>query len=49
VVLIRGLPAGVVARRFGDLLGFTPLGSGLAELGLTMCDSPNCGLTSASP
>jgi hypothetical protein len=45
VVLVRGVPAGVASRRFGDLLGFTPLGSGLTELGVTMCDSPNCGLT----
>jgi hypothetical protein len=49
VVLVRGVPTGVVARRFGDLLGFTPLGTGLAELDLTMCDSPNCGLTSPPP
>jgi hypothetical protein len=49
VVLVRGVPAGVVARRFGDLLGFTPLDTGLAELGLTMCDSPDCGVASASP
>lgn len=49
VVLVRGLPAGVAARRFGDLLGFTPLGGGLAELGLTMCDTPNCGLTPPRP
>lgn len=49
VVLVRGIPSGVVARRFGELLGFTPLDTGLAELGLTMCDSPNCGLTSAPP
>lgn len=45
VVLVRGVPAGVASRRFGELLGFTPLGAGLAELGVTMCDSPNCGLT----
>jgi hypothetical protein len=45
VVLVRGVPAGIASRRFGDLLGFTPLGSGLAELGLSLCDTPNCGLT----
>jgi hypothetical protein len=47
VVLVRGLPAGVGARVFGQdqWMGFTPLGPGLEELGLTLCDSPNCGLT----
>jgi hypothetical protein len=45
VVLVRGVPSGVVARGFDGWLGFTPLGAGLAELGLTMCDTPNCGLT----
>jgi hypothetical protein len=45
VVLVRGLPAGVAARSFAGWLGFTPLAEGLAELGLTMCDTANCGLT----
>jgi hypothetical protein len=45
VVLVNGVPSGIASRRFGDLLGFTPLGSGLAELGLEICDTPNCGLT----
>lgn len=45
VVFVRGIPSGIAARSFGDTLGFTPLGSGLAELGLSMCDTPNCGLT----
>ncbi len=44
VVLVRGLPAGVVSRNFGGYLGFTPLAEGLDELGLTMCTAPNCGL-----
>jgi len=44
VVLLRGIPSGVAARSFGGWLGFTPLGTGLANLGLTMCDTPNCGL-----
>jgi hypothetical protein len=48
VALVRGIPAGIASRRFGDLLGITPLGSGLAELGLTLCDTPNCGLTPPS-
>ena len=45
VVLVRGIPAGVTSRSFGGYLGFTPLAEGLAELGLTMCDMPACGLT----
>jgi hypothetical protein len=45
IVLVNGQLAGIASRRFGDLLGFTPLGSGLAELGVTLCDTPNCGLT----
>jgi hypothetical protein len=47
VTLVRGLPAGVAARVFGQdqWMGFTPLGPGLDDLGLTLCDSPNCGLT----
>jgi len=50
-VLVRGLPAGVVSRSFGGLLGvvgamgFTPLAEGLANLGLELCTTPNCGLT----
>jgi len=45
VLFVNGVPSGIASRRFGDLLGFTPLGSGLAELGVTMCTDPNCGLT----
>jgi hypothetical protein len=45
VVLVRGIPAGVVSRSFGGYLGFTPLAEGLAELGITMCTSPDCGLS----
>jgi len=47
VVLVNGVPGGVAARVFGDqsALGFTPLAGGLTELGLTMCDTPDCGLT----
>lgn len=46
VVLVRGLPAGVAARAFGadSTMGFSPLADGLAEMGLTMCDTPDCGL-----
>ena len=44
VVLVRGIPAGVTSRSFGGSLGFTPLAEGLAELGLTLCDTPDCGL-----
>ena len=47
LVLVDGQPAGVASRVFGadQLMGFTPLADGLAELGITMCDMPNCGLT----
>jgi hypothetical protein len=48
VVLVNGVPSGIASRRFGDLLGFTPLGSGLAELGVTLCDTPSCGLVPPS-
>jgi hypothetical protein len=48
VVLVRGIPAGVSSRSFGGDLGFTPLREGLAELGLTMCDTPDCGLSAPS-
>lgn len=43
-VLVRGLPAGVTSRSFGGWLGFTPLAEGLAELGLDLCTTPDCGL-----
>lgn len=43
-VLVRGIPAGVTSRSFGGNLGFTPLAEGLAELGLTLCTTPDCGL-----
>ena len=45
VVLVRGLPAGVASRSFGGNLGFTPLAEGLAQLGLELCTTPDCGLT----
>jgi len=45
VVLVRGLPAGVTSRSLGGNLGFTPLAEGLAELGLVLCTTPDCGLT----
>ncbi len=48
VVFVNGVPSGIASRRFGDLLGFTPLGSGLTELGVTLCVDPNCGLTPPS-
>jgi hypothetical protein len=43
-VLVDGQPAGIVARQFGGKLGFTPLAEGLADLGLTLCTEPNCGI-----
>ncbi|HEV8529332.1 MAG TPA: hypothetical protein VGS60_17595 [Actinomycetes bacterium] len=44
VVLVRGAPAGVTSRTFGGNLGFTPLAEGLADLGLDLCTTPDCGL-----
>ena len=44
VVLVRGIPAGVTSRSFGGNLGFTPLAEGLAQLGLDLCTTPDCGL-----
>ena len=44
VVLVNGIPAGVTSRSFGGYLGFTPLAEGLAQLGLDLCTTPDCGL-----
>lgn len=46
-VLINGQPAGITARRIGSqgYLAFTPLPLGFEELGLTLCTTPDCGLT----
>lgn len=41
-VLVDGLPAGVISRRIGDRLGFTPLAEGLENLGLELCTTPSC-------
>jgi len=43
--LLDGRPAGIAAREFGGRLGFTPLAEGFADLGLTLCTDPDCGLT----
>lgn len=43
-VLVRGIPAGVTSRSFGGSLGFTPLAEGLAQQGLELCTTPDCGL-----
>jgi hypothetical protein len=43
-VLVNGRPAGVASRSFGGFLGFTPIAEGLAQLGLELCTTPNCGL-----
>jgi hypothetical protein len=48
-VLVRGIPAGVSSRSFGGMLGFTPLAEGMAQLGLDLCTTPNCGLPPPSP
>ena len=42
--LLDGRPAGIAAREFGGKLGFTPLAEGFADLGLTLCTDPDCGL-----
>jgi hypothetical protein len=42
-------PAGITARSFADHLGFTPLAEGLADLGLTLCTEPDCGLRPPAP
>lgn len=47
-VLVEGLPAGVISRRMGEGLGFTPLAEGLANLGLTLCTTPSCDLSPES-
>lgn len=47
-VLVRGLPAGIVARRLDDRMGFTPLAEGLENLGLTLCTTPDCDLSPES-
>ena len=41
-VLVNGLPAGIVSRRIGDRLAFTPLAEGLENLGLVLCTTPDC-------
>jgi hypothetical protein len=43
-VLVRGIPAGVASRNYSGSLGFTPLAEGLAQLGLTLCTTPDCDL-----
>jgi hypothetical protein len=44
-VLVSGLPAGTTSRDIGGRLAFTPLGEGLANLGLVLCTTPDCDLT----
>ena len=44
-VMLDGQPAGIAARQFEKKLGFTALAEGLADLGLTLCTDPDCGLT----
>lgn len=44
-VLVRGLPAGIVARELEGRLGFTPLAEGLDNLGLILCTTPDCDLS----
>jgi hypothetical protein len=44
-VLVNGLPAGIISRRIGSHLGFTPLAEGLENLGLILCTTPDCDLS----
>jgi len=44
-VLVRGLPAGIVARQLSGGFGFTPLAEGLENLGLVLCTTPDCDLS----
>jgi hypothetical protein len=44
-MLADGQPAGIAARSFEGKLGFTPLAEGLADLGLSLCTDPDCGVT----
>jgi hypothetical protein len=44
-VLVRGLPAGIIARQLGGQIGFTPLAEGLDNLGLILCTTPECDLS----
>ena len=45
-VLVRGVPAGVIARRLDEgHVGFTPLAEGLDNLGLVLCTTPDCDLS----
>ncbi|MEO7204941.1 MAG: hypothetical protein ABIZ52_08015 [Candidatus Limnocylindrales bacterium] len=44
-VLVNGLPAGIISRQLGGLLGFTPLAEGLENLGLALCTTPDCDLS----
>jgi hypothetical protein len=44
-VLVRGLPAGIIARQLDGRVGFTPLAEGLDNLALTLCTTPDCDLS----
>jgi hypothetical protein len=44
-VLVDGQPAGIISRRIGDRVGFTPLAEGLENLGLALCTTPDCDLS----
>lgn len=44
-VLVNARPAGIIARRLGTYMGFTPLAEGLENLGLTLCTTPDCDLS----
>jgi hypothetical protein len=44
-VLVKGLPAGIIARELGGRFGFTPLAEGLDNLDLILCTTPDCDLS----
>jgi hypothetical protein len=46
-VLVRRLPAGIIARQLEGRVGFTPLAEGLDNLALTLCTTPDCDLSRA--
>ena len=48
-VLLAGQPAGIASRQFGGKLGFTAVAEGLADLGLTLCTDPDCGIAPPGP
>lgn len=48
LVFVDGSPAGIISRSMRGSVGFTPIGEGLAVLGIELCTEPDCGLTPAT-